>query len=91
MKCKEKISYPPILESVNNGFVKNSLFWDMTPRSPLKVNRLFGGTNCSYYLLDAGLFGSFFNPEDSGDTFLRNSGCLVGDYTSLYLRRQNPS
>jgi hypothetical protein len=23
--------------------IKNSLFWDITPRSPLKINRRFGG------------------------------------------------
>jgi hypothetical protein len=60
IKCKEKVTYSPILEIFNNGFVKSSLFCDITPCSPLKVNRLFGGTNCAYYLLDAGLFGSFF-------------------------------
>jgi hypothetical protein len=24
--------------------MKGSIFWDITPRSPLKVNRCFGGT-----------------------------------------------
>jgi hypothetical protein len=26
--------------------VKNTVFWDITPSSPLKVNRRFGGTSC---------------------------------------------
>jgi hypothetical protein len=48
----------------------SSIFWNTMPHTPLKVNSRFGGT-C--YLLYAGLeLGSFFDPEDGGDMFLRN-------------------
>jgi hypothetical protein len=29
----------------------------------------------------------FFDPEDEGDTFLRNVGCNSTDYTASYPRR----
>jgi hypothetical protein len=45
--------------------VKSAIFWDVTPFSPLSVNRRFGGKSCSAY---------FFDPEDGGDMFLRNVG-----------------
>jgi hypothetical protein len=31
-------------EVLTAAFVKSSIFWDITPCSPLKVNRRFGGT-----------------------------------------------
>jgi hypothetical protein len=34
---------------------------------------------------------SFFDPEDGGDIFLRNSSLLEKDYAILYPRRQNSS
>jgi hypothetical protein len=46
---------------------------DITPCSPLKVNRSFEGT--------------FFDAEDGGYMFLRNVGRLSTDYTALYPRR----
>jgi hypothetical protein len=64
--------------------MKSSIFWDITPLSPLKVNRRFGGT----YLLHlrgrrisearnrreegskSCLLDLFFKPEDGGDMFL---------------------
>jgi hypothetical protein len=59
--------------------MKNSIFWDVTPCSPLKVSRRFGGT---YHLhlqgqlaicFHAGFFvGLFFGPEDGGNMFLLN-------------------
>jgi hypothetical protein len=37
----------------------------------------------------AGVFlGLFFEPEDGGDTFLRNSGLLSTDHMVLYSRRR---
>jgi hypothetical protein len=64
---------------------KITIFWDITPYSPLNVNRRFGGTyrlhlqgrKISQTLLvtcfHAGFLpGLFFDPEDEGDMFLRN-------------------
>jgi hypothetical protein len=79
---------------------KGTIFWDITPCSPLKANRRFGETSpssrsknkparalfvtCFY----AGfLLGLFFNPEDGRDMFLRNVGRLSTGYTALYPRR----
>jgi hypothetical protein len=53
--------------------MKSSVFWDVTPCSPLKANRRFEG---KYFLqlatcFQAGfLLGLFFDPEDGGDMFL---------------------
>jgi hypothetical protein len=33
------------------------------------------------------LFGIFFDPEDAGDIFLRNVGCLSTDHTALVSRK----
>jgi hypothetical protein len=41
--------------------MKNTIFWDITPCSPLKVNAVIS-------------LGLFFYPEDGGDMFLRNVG-----------------
>jgi hypothetical protein len=49
----------------------SSIFWDITPCSPLKVNRRFGGT---YPLLHNGsLLGLFVDPEDAGDMISENA------------------
>jgi hypothetical protein len=68
--------------------MKNYIFWDITPCSPLKVNRHFGGT-CHIHRLGrrvnqvrnqykAGgkqiLLSLLYNPEDEGDVFSRNAG-----------------
>jgi hypothetical protein len=37
------------------------------------------------------VLGLFFDPEDGGDMFLRNVGCLSTDYTALHHRRHNSS
>jgi hypothetical protein len=39
------------------------------------------------FCLLAGLLNLFFDPEDGGDTFLRNVGCNSTDYTASYPRR----
>jgi hypothetical protein len=46
--------------------------WDVTPCTPSKINRRFGGTcRSTWYLLHAGfLLGLFVDPEDGGDMFL---------------------
>jgi hypothetical protein len=62
--------------------MKSSTFWDITPYSPLKVNRRFGRI---YRLHLQGIIISqardlceaiclFFDREDGGDMFLRNVG-----------------
>jgi hypothetical protein len=62
--------------------MKSIIFWDMTPCSPLSVNRRFGGT---YRLHLQGRRNKFskkpaskqvalFDPEDGGDMFLRKIG-----------------
>jgi hypothetical protein len=70
-------------------FLKSTIFWDITPCSPLKINRHFGGTyrlhlhgrsisrarNYVATCFHAGfLIGLFFDREDGGDMFLRNVG-----------------
>jgi hypothetical protein len=63
--------------------MNSTIFWDITPCSPLRVNRRFGGTYGLHLqsrallatFFHAGfLLGLFFDPEDGGDMFLRNVG-----------------
>jgi hypothetical protein len=68
--------------------MKNYVFWNITPYSPLKVNRRFGGTcrlhlyglsqernQPAYYILHADfLLGLVSNHEDGGDMFLGHVG-----------------
>jgi hypothetical protein len=58
------------------------MFWkNMSPPSSGSKNKLLA--TCFH----AGFFlGLFFNPEDGGDTFLRNLDWLSADYTALYPR-----
>jgi hypothetical protein len=59
-------------ETLTAVVMKSSIFWDITPCSPLNVIPGFGGT-C--HLLQAGfLLGLSFSPEDGGDMFLPNVG-----------------
>jgi hypothetical protein len=61
---------------------KSTIFWDITPCSPLKVNRRFG----EIYCLD--LQGRRISRASTvGDMFLRNVGRLFAEYTALYPRR----
>jgi hypothetical protein len=52
----------------------NSIFWDVTPFGPLKVNlkQILPTTQ-----------GLFFDIDDIGDMFLRNIGSLSTDYTAF--------
>jgi hypothetical protein len=76
-----------------------TVFWDVTPCSPLSVNRRFGGTyrlhlqdrknklskHSAFKLVSCWTY--FFDPEDGGDIFLRNIGWHWTDYTASYPRR----
>jgi hypothetical protein len=53
--------------------LKSIIFWDMTP--------------CSCHLLARWFAELFFDPEDGGDTLLRNVGYNYMDYTASYPRR----
>jgi hypothetical protein len=55
-------------EVLTTVVTKSAIFWGMTPWSPLKVIRHFGGT-C--------------RPENGGDMVLLNVGWLLADYTAL--------
>jgi hypothetical protein len=70
----------PVSEVLTPVFTESSIFWDITPCSPFKVDLL-------YTVL---LFGLFFDTED-GDMFLRNVGWISTNYTALYPRRYNSS
>jgi hypothetical protein len=65
------LSYRP-----TDGFVnKSTVFRDITPFSPLKINQHFGGTAMLATRFHAVfLVGLFFDRENGGDMFLRNIG-----------------
>jgi hypothetical protein len=44
--------------------MKISIFWDITPCTPLKVNRRFGGTNCLH--LQGRRINQVRNPREAG-------------------------
>jgi hypothetical protein len=67
--------------------------------SPVKISGRFGG---KYFLYLQGqrsllpphtgfFLGSFFDPEDGGDMFLRNVVLTLTDQTALYHRKYNSS
>jgi hypothetical protein len=58
--------------------IKRSLFWDETPCGLVKADHL-GFSLFAWFIL---------HPEDVGDTFLQNVGCLSSVYIMLYPRRQ---
>jgi hypothetical protein len=70
---------------------KSPIFWDITPCSPVKVNRSLSGTrrlhlqsSSTLCLFHAGLLlGLLFNAEDGGDMFLRNIGWLSTNYNGI--------
>jgi hypothetical protein len=85
------------LEVLTAVVMKSTIFWDITPRSLLKVNRRFGGT---YRLHLHGWRISrarnqrksrwqaeFCLPPAGDDMFLRNVCWLSTDSTALYPRR----
>jgi hypothetical protein len=76
--------------------LKSTIFWDITPWSPLRVNGRFGGTSppswgSSKPSFHPGILLGLFGREDGGDMFFRNVGWLPTGYTALYPRRQYSS
>jgi hypothetical protein len=60
MKYKENVGFEVIIAVV----MKSSVFWDITPYSPLKVNRRFRGT---YWIhLQGGRISREKNQRESG-------------------------
>jgi hypothetical protein len=53
--------------------MKSTIFWDITPCSPLKVNRRFEALFATCFHTGL-LLCLFFEPEDRGNIFLRNVG-----------------
>jgi hypothetical protein len=81
---------------------KISVLRDITPSTPLEVDRHFGATcrfhhegrricSACYQIHYSFFLGLFFDTEDGGDLFLRNVGWLSTDYTALFPRRENSS
>lgn len=65
---------------------KSTILWATKPCIPLKVNQV------ANWLLHVGyLLNSFFNHEDGGGTFLRNTGWLSADYRLWNSSQQNNS
>jgi hypothetical protein len=70
--------------------MKNSIFWDITPCNPLKVNRSFRGKISACHLLSRWFLARLIlRPWRWRRHVLRNVGRLSTDYTALYLRGQN--
>jgi hypothetical protein len=78
---------------------KISIFWDITPFSPLKVNRRFLAayrlqhSAVNIALLPAGVMlvscMDFWNSKDRRNMFIRNVVWLSEDYTTFYQRIYN--
>jgi hypothetical protein len=71
--------------------MKVAIFWDIAPCDPYMNRRLGGNYNLQflesrYLLAHWFLARMIFDPEDGGDTFLRNVGSYT-DCTTLYLKR----
>jgi hypothetical protein len=71
--------------------MKSTVFWDIKPGSPSRVNRRFGGTYRLHLQGQATCFHAgfllslyFVDPEDGGDEFLRNVGWHSTDCITLY-------
>jgi hypothetical protein len=70
--------------------MRSSIFWDITPCSPLKVNRRLGITSRRHRQIRRRRQARNLHErrwQNGGDMFLRNVGWLSTDYTTLYPRR----
>jgi hypothetical protein len=75
--CLGHISYKICIcriQGSHSGDYDISIFWDITPCSPLKIKGRFGGTRCLHLqariISQAGFFlGLLVDPEDGGDIF----------------------
>jgi hypothetical protein len=70
------IIHPVGLEVLMTIVMKNSVFWDITPYSPLKVNRHFGGM-CILHLKRRICQASFLQ-EHCSACYLLHAGFLLG-------------
>jgi hypothetical protein len=80
--------------------MKSFILWDIMSRSPLKINRRFGGS-CRLHIQDrrtsmkhaassvSFLLGLFFDPEEQGIPFLKN--ILSTDYMVVHARKMRSS
>jgi hypothetical protein len=59
-------------KSVDGEIKKSFVFWEMTPCSPLKFNRISGRKLLSTCPLAGSLLRLFLDLEDGGNIFLRN-------------------
>jgi hypothetical protein len=59
-----------------------AIFWIMKNYCPLKTEFLLIYKHSACLLAEI-----FFDPEDGGDIFLRNIGCISTDYTASHPRR----
>jgi hypothetical protein len=64
--------------------MKSIIFWDLL--FPIYAG-LPTGEHSACHLLARWFAELFFDPEDGGDTFLRNAGYNSTDYTASYPRR----
>jgi hypothetical protein len=76
MSLEKNIGYGTIgifvgFEVLTAVVMKSTIFWNITPCSPLKVNRRALLSTCFYSGL---LIGLFFDPENEDNIFLRNLG-----------------
>jgi hypothetical protein len=74
-------SYEVGFEVLTEVVMKCSVFWDITPCSPLKVKQLFGGT---YHLHLQGRRISFFDHEDGEGDVPPKPRLTLTDYMPLY-------
>jgi hypothetical protein len=76
-------------------FMRDFVSWNITPSTPLKVKRRFGGAETigvpTISFHSCFLLALVFDPKNWDDIILRNFGWHSKDYTLLYARIQNSS